>query len=227
MKGFLKKVICAICIMSLFCSMVVIPSYAENDGISVVLNNNPIVFDVQPQIIEGRTMVPMRAIFEALTYEVDWDPRDQSILAYSKATNLVVALKVGSYLMAAGDYTDYVNSSIETQASYLDTPPQIIDGRTLVPVRAVSEASRCDVSWDGNNRIVSITTPQNVGSGSAEDIKDYLRYHHSVMLLNGELRYMRYTILENKLSSLSDSSFMIFINYSFRLCYNNDTGDFC
>ena len=202
MKGFLKKVICAICIMSLFCSMVVIPSYAENDGISVVLNNNPIVFDVQPQIIEGRTMVPMRAIFEALTYEVDWDPRDQSILAYSKATNLVVALKVGSYLMAAGDYTDYVNSSIETQASYLDTPPQIIDGRTLVPVRAVSEASRCDVSWDGNNRIVSITTPQNVGSGSAEDIKDYLRYHHSVMLLNGELRYMRYTILENKLSTI-------------------------
>ena len=50
------------------------------------------------------------------------------------------------------DYTMYKNGSPNT----LDVPAQLINGRTLVPLRAVSEAFGCDVGWDGGDNIVSI-----------------------------------------------------------------------
>ncbi len=40
----------------------------------------------------------------------------------------------------------------------LDAPPRIIDGRTLIPVRALAEALGFTVSWDANSRTVSIAT---------------------------------------------------------------------
>ena len=131
-----------------------IASTGKVDGISVYLNNNEISFDVPPQIINERTMVPLRAIFEALGASVDWDGSTQTVSAKRGDTN--ITLKIN-------DNTMYVNSS----AVALDSPACIIDERTLVPVRAISEAFGVGVDWDGSTSSVYLTEQKQEDQGSA------------------------------------------------------------
>lgn len=122
-----------------------IKNYASYDpnSINISIDGNYIKFDVQPQIINGRTLVPMRKIFEELGAKVDWD--DSTRTAIGTKENIVVKFTID-------DYTMYKNES----AKALDVPAQLINGRTLIPLRAVSEAFDCQVGWDGNDSIVSI-----------------------------------------------------------------------
>ena len=111
--------------------------------INVIVDGNYINFDTKPQFVNGRTMVPMRRIFEELGATVQWD----------NATWTAIAKKGGTEIrFTIDDYTMYKNGSPNT----LDVPAQLIDGRTLVPLRAVSEAFGCDVGWDGTDNVVSI-----------------------------------------------------------------------
>lgn len=103
--------------------------------------------DVPPTIINGRTMVPMRAIFEALGSQVQWNAASQSITATKGS--IAINLQIGS--------TTATNNGTNVT---LDVAPQIIDGRTLVPARFVSEALGAKVNWDAANRRVDITTGQ-------------------------------------------------------------------
>lgn len=115
-----------------------------DSNISVNINGMPLSFDVVPRIINDRTMVPMRAIFEALGAEVSWDGELQTITAVRE--NDTIRLTINEPRI-------YVNKALKE----LDTAPIIIDDRTLVPVRAVSEALGCTVDWDGETRTVAIT----------------------------------------------------------------------
>ena len=112
--------------------------------ISVTLNGNKITFDQPPVIKDDRTLVPLRAIFEALGANVQWNGETQTVTA--QKGDLKVMLKIGDNKMYAGD-------SVKT----LDVPAQIINDRTLVPVRAISEAFECVVSWSGETKTVTIT----------------------------------------------------------------------
>ncbi len=117
--------------------------YAENDPVTVILNGSEVVFD-QPAIIYGdRTLVPLRAIFEALGAEVLWDGDTRTVTA--EGNGVKIKLTIGD---------SYMNKNGELV--YLDVPAMIINDRTLVPVRVISEAFGCDVSWDGENRRVNI-----------------------------------------------------------------------
>ena len=118
---------------------------SESSPILVELNGQPINFDQPPIIIDGRTLVPLRAIFEALGATVDWDGNTQTVTA--TRDNKVIKITIG-------DNKLYVNNNV----TVLDVPAQIINDRTLVPVRAVSEAFGCNVDWDGETRTVHITS---------------------------------------------------------------------
>jgi len=112
-------------------------------GIKVYVNGSKLYFDVEPEIKNGRTMVPLRAIFEALGAEVEWDGATSTVYAYRG--NESVELTIGSYYL-------YTSSGVTT----LDQPGYITNGRTLVPVRAISEAFNCDVQWYQEKQLVSI-----------------------------------------------------------------------
>ncbi|MCH5186472.1 MAG: carbohydrate-binding domain-containing protein, partial [Oscillospiraceae bacterium] len=122
------------------------------NGISVNIDGSPVSFDVEPCIINDRTMVPMRNIFEALGAEVSWDDSSRTVTAQKDGNTII---------LAEGSYEIYKNGS----ASAIDSPPVIIDGRTLVPVRAVSDALDVDVSWNEESKTVNIST-------SKDDAKD-------------------------------------------------------
>ena len=146
MKKILSVFIAALMLMTSFTAV-----HCEDD-IKVTLDGQEIVFDVPPQIINERTLVPMRAIFEALGAEVEWSQELQTVLAFKDSK--FITMTIGANIFTVGDSgSDNAPAKIE-----LDVPPQIIGDRTLVPIRAVSESLDCDVDWDGNSRTVIITS---------------------------------------------------------------------
>ena len=114
-----------------------------DDSIKVFINGRQLEFDVEPMIINDRTMVPMRAIFEALGAEVDWDGTTQTAIGETKKTTIKITIG-RDYLLK--------NDNIVV----LDSPAVIISGRTLVPVRAIAECLDCKVEWYGETKVVEI-----------------------------------------------------------------------
>lgn len=134
------------------CFVMALPvsAYAlENDEISVLVGGSKLEFDVQPQIIDGRTMVPMRKIFEALGANVQWVGEANLIIA-TKGLN-IMAMEIGKNTFSVTNIATQETKNIE-----LDVSPVIIDSRTLVPVRAISEALNMKVDWDNETRTVLI-----------------------------------------------------------------------
>ncbi len=114
-----------------------------SNGMEVFVNGQEVYFDVKPRLINDRTMVPLRAIFETLGARVDWDEATQTVTAYRG--DVTIELTIGDSYM-------YVNG----YSVYLDSPAVKIDDRTLVPVRAISESFGCEVEWYEDKELVSI-----------------------------------------------------------------------
>lgn len=123
-----------------------------NDDIRVILNNQTVPFDVSPVLINDRTMVPMRQIFEVSGAKVEWDEATQTVTATRKVSDnygidtTVVKLTIGSNKII-----------INGEENEMDVTPVVKDGRTLVPVRFISQALGAKVIWDEEQSIVRIT----------------------------------------------------------------------
>lgn len=113
--------------------------------IPIIVNGLEIACDQPPVIIEGRTLVPLRAIFEVLGAEVYWNNDTRSVIATRGDTTIL--LTIGSSIL-------YKNG----ETVYMDVPGQIINDRTMVPLRAVSESFGSSVYWDNATRTVRIYT---------------------------------------------------------------------
>ena len=113
-------------------------------SIDVKVNGQSITFDQAPIIDNGRTLVPVRAIFEALGASVEWYSETGTVV--SKKGKTTVKMTIGSSTMQK-DGKDIT----------LDVPAQLINDRTLVPVRAIAEAFGCNVDWNSNTQTVTIT----------------------------------------------------------------------
>ena len=135
----MKKVLTAIFCMLILCSLAV---FAE-DAIKVYLDGEVIEFDTEPVIIDGRTMVPVRGIFEKMGAEVTWDD----------STKTASAVKDGTYVtMTLDSKVMYINGN----PLYMDASPVIVDSRTLAPARYVAEAFGANVVWNEKSRTVVI-----------------------------------------------------------------------
>ena len=148
----MKKIIsCLVAVCMVAMSFVTV--HCE-DNIKVILDGKTLEFDVQPQIIDERTLVPMRVIFEALGADVEWKEETQTINARRSDTDLFyISMRVGDKIIHKETVKENLPTSNDIE---LDVPPMIIDGRTLVPVRAVSECFGCKVEWDGESQTVII-----------------------------------------------------------------------
>lgn len=120
---------------------------------TVNLDGQQLSFQVPPVIEAGRTLVPLRAIFESMGATVTWDQDTQTATAV-KGSNTVV-IQIGSK-----------TPTINGQVKQLDVPAKIIDGRTLAPLRFVGEAFGGSVTWDGNTQIITMTSTSLQPHGS-------------------------------------------------------------
>lgn len=112
---------------------------------TVTVDGSTLSFEVPPIIEGGRTLVPLRAIFEALGADVAWGGATQTVTGTKDATT--VKLTIGSK-------TAYVSGQTVT----LEVPGKIVGGRTLVPLRFVGEGLGADVVYDGTTRQITITS---------------------------------------------------------------------
>lgn len=134
-----------LCMMTLV--MFALPVCAAKD-ITVLLDDQKVSFDVAPQIIDNRTMVPIRAIFEKLGATVSWDASTRTATAV--IDDYVVKCTVGSKTL-----------TVNGKQYQMDTTPVIVKNRTLMPARFAAEAFGASVSWDASTRTVSITSLWN------------------------------------------------------------------
>ncbi len=153
-----KKKILSFCLTAAIAVSVAAPVCAD-DTVKVIMNGTEMNFDVPPQIINDYTMVPMRAIFEELGYNVEWDGETRSILAINFNNNKCISLIVDNPVLLYYTYDENLSFEEVPKTIYsMNISPMIVNDRTLVPLRAVSEASGADVQWDGETRTVTITT---------------------------------------------------------------------
>lgn len=114
-------------------------------GISVYIDGSRLATDQAPVTIKGRVMLPMRAIFEALGAKVSWNGAQQTVTAQKDGTKIVLKMKSKAAM-------------INNEGILLDVPAQSVKGRTMVPVRFVSEALGQEVNWNSRSKTVTITT---------------------------------------------------------------------
>ena len=120
------------------------PVSAES-SIKVELDGHQIAFDTEPIIQNGTTLVPLRAIFEALGASVEWDGNTRSVVSVYEGTT--VKLTIDSK-------TAYKNGA----GFELLAAPVVVDGRTLVPVRFISESFGLNVNWESTTKTVVINS---------------------------------------------------------------------
>lgn len=124
--------------------------------VKVYINDKLIDFSQDPVIIDGSTLVPLRKIFEELGATVNWEDSTKTAVAQKGSTSIKIA--IGS--------KDFYKNGVVVQK--LDVPAQLINGSTLVPVRAISEAFDCEVNWVGKTKTVVI-----YGNSKANNLPDY------------------------------------------------------
>lgn len=144
MKKILSVILTCCLLVTSLAGVTALADDRPDTDIAVNLNGEYMNFDdVDPIIVNGRTMVPFRAVFEALGCEVSWN--EQTRTATGTRDGEVIKLPVGNQL-----------AKVNGDAVYLDQPAVIADGRTLVPLRFVAESLGAQVSWDDGTRTVYI-----------------------------------------------------------------------
>lgn len=140
----MKKLFCAMLAASMICAAV--PSaFAEKDVCSVMVDNEEVKFDQPPTVVDGRMLVPIRAVFEKAGAEVDWD-----------GATMTATVTRGDTVVSITADKDIIFKN--GKAVPLDVPAAIINDRTLIPLRAVSDALDFGVTWNGAQSTALIAT---------------------------------------------------------------------
>lgn len=117
-------------------------------AVNLSVDGNMLAPDVAPILEDGRTLVPVRAIFEAIGATVTWDNDTRTATAIKG--DITIKLTID-------DTTAYVNDTPKT----LDVPARLVSGRTLVPARFVAESMNAEVWWDDETKTAYVATVAN------------------------------------------------------------------
>lgn len=108
-----------------------------------IVDGSQIALDVPPVIIKGRTMVPVRFIGEAFGAKFDWDGSVRKVTFVLDDTSIEL-------------YIDKKTAVVSSKNTSLDVAPVIENGRTMVPLRFVSQHMGAIVEWDQTSRTAII-----------------------------------------------------------------------
>lgn len=137
-----KRILSILISICLFFSFMPV-GYAE-DEIKVILNGKQLTFDVPPTIIQGRTMLPLRTIFEAFGASVDWNDKESRVKGTKR--NTVIDLQINNKI-----------AKVNGREIELDVPGTLVNGRTMVPARFIAETFGAKVEWIEETSTVKIT----------------------------------------------------------------------
>lgn len=122
-----------------------VTSLAAPSTVQIFVDDSPLVTDQSAVIRNSRTMVPFNALFSALGADVKWNEAEQKVTGTKGELN--VDLFIGK-----------ANAIVNGKSVTMDTPVQIINSRTMVPLAFVSNYLGAAVRWDGVNYIAYVST---------------------------------------------------------------------
>lgn len=189
-----------------------------SNDISVTYNGNKILFDQPPVIVEGRTLVPLRAIFEALGADVEWDAETKQIMAFKDDTT--VLMTVDSTVMTSGTIGGTAKDTT------LDVAPMIINERTMIPARAIAEAFECSVEWDNEIKTVKIS---GASSNSKESINNSITATvneptNEKVTIPAYVESTNEKVFKNNLTNMNSTSYNTQVAYPSACCAYIDNG---
>lgn len=171
----MKKVL-FILLMAMGIAFTSLAVYAS-DEIRVAFDCRYMDFDVQPQMIQDRVMVPLRGIFEKLGATVDWNENDQTINVSKNDTHVSLQM-------------DQTKATINGNSYDLDVPPTLVDGRTLVPIRFVSEGLGAIVSWNESSKIAFIYSDEYLKDMNMVKLNIMLNHRYSNKVVSSNDDYI-------------------------------------
>lgn len=142
----MKRLFSVAVILAVLASLLVAVPAAAADGppvIDVRFNSKPVLFDVDPIIQNGRTLVPFRRIFETVGAEVNWDANTRTVTGARSGRTVKLTI-------------DSTTASVNGSAATLEVAPTIIGGRTMVPLRFISESLGLEVTYDAATKVANI-----------------------------------------------------------------------
>ena len=116
-----------------------------NNPVYVKFNGDILGFDEPPIIEDGSTLVPMRFLFEQMGAYVEWDSETQTATATLDNKALTFSI-------------DNVNARINNKPAKMDVPARLVNGKTMVPLRFLSENMGYDVDWDADSRTAIVNS---------------------------------------------------------------------
>ncbi|CAM3974070.1 N-acetylmuramoyl-L-alanine amidase [Paenibacillus alkaliterrae] len=139
----MKRFVSMLLFMSVFFTMFAAVGHAAQIVPKLYLNGQPLTSDVNPQIVNESTIVPVRTISEGLGYPIEWDNATKTVTVYNGQA--VIKLKLNDSVAKVND-----------QQVQMDTPASIVKGTTLVPLRFIGEQFGLDFEWKQAEKEVHI-----------------------------------------------------------------------
>lgn len=131
-------------IMLLLLLILLLPGSAIAAGpIDLYLNGEEIIPDVAPLMVQGRVILPARAILEPLGAQFVWDSKSRTVTIHKGANKVTLVI-------------NQKNATVNGIKYNLDAPASLTKGRTFIPLRFVAETFDSYVEWDGANRKVKV-----------------------------------------------------------------------
>ena len=144
MKKTVLVFLCTLILLGLFSGIA-----GAEQPIRVVIDGESVSLYVNPVISEGRTLVPVREVVESMGGDIEWNGANKTVTIVRGNTNIVLVI-------------DSRLAKVNDRDIILDVPATIYNGRTLIPVRFVSENLDAEVGWEAVSRTVTIKTPVNI-----------------------------------------------------------------
>lgn len=188
-----KKVILIFLILLL--SLNILNVYGEIEEFSpadivISLNSEIMELEEPPYIVNGRTLLPVRYIFEPLGLEVFWNGETRTAIGIKEG--LRIELPIGS-----------ADAIVNGEIVKLDVPAVIINSRAYVPVRFVAESTGSVVGWNNSTRTVSINSDRgNYSELSIDELLVSIYYNSNNFVLNSEAIRDKYHEIVRKINNI-------------------------
>lgn len=173
----MKKVL--LILLTLLMILPLFVSAQDYTAAKVVLDGEELIFDQSAIIVNSRTLVPLRKIFESFGAYVLWDGETKTVTAKKGITTIMLQIGSNRIYKITPEGEDYFE---------IDVSAMLLNGRTLVPVRAISEALEAEVLWDGATSTVTIENKN-------KNIKDYFMAHNNMYLPDDNTEVDLYNML--------------------------------
>ena len=118
--------------------------YEYEKSLSQVFYNGELIdFDVAPIMENDRTLIPLRGLFEKMGAAVEWDGQNQTAIVTKD--DMVLSVKI-----------DHYGAKVNDSCKYMDVPARLVESRTMIPLRFLSEELGYTVIWNENDHSINI-----------------------------------------------------------------------